>query len=389
MKGPLRMPEMAVDKFILNIFVEYSGNCVSLQFELQPIKGCKQLKDMEIGCKYQVPLTDGWTPEGLRALLEGAKRTVVVAHTNADGDAVGSLTGLYAALRDMTGATVTPLLPDGCPDDLAWLPNTDRIIDCGRQPELAARLVAEADLVVATDLNGLDRTGRMSEAFLASKARKVLIDHHVGPRSEQFDVVVSDDGISSACELAYWTLRQTFGPSAIGREAAESFYTGICTDTGTFSYSNTRQSVYLAAAELLTRGIDPMAINRRIKNVFSVARLQFFGHAMSRLMTVYPEKQLALMVIRDSDMKQYGVESPELTGLVNEVMRLRDIDCAVLIREEERSVRLSLRSKEHIDVNLLARELFDGGGHERAAGATSHLSLDETVQHVKQKFDIS
>lgn len=343
---------------------------------------------MEIDCTYQVPLTDGWTPETLRALLSGAKRTVVVAHTNADGDAVGSLTGIYAVLRDMTAAEVSPLLPDGCPDDYTWLPNADRIVDCSRQPELAASLVETADLIVATDLSGLDRTGRMAEAFLASKARKVLIDHHVGPRREQFDVVISDDGISSACELAYWTLCQTFGPEAIGSEAAESLYTGICTDTGNFSYSNTRQSVYLAVAELLTHGIDPMAINRNIKNVFTVARLQFFGHAMSRLMTVYPERQLALMVIRRADMEEFGVGSPELTGLVNEVMRLRDVDCAILIREEKDSVRLSLRSKVHIDVNLLARELFDGGGHERAAGATSHLSLDETVLRVKQKFGI-
>ena len=350
--------------------------------------GCNRLIYMEIDCTYRIPMTGGWTPEGLRALLCGARHTVVVAHQNADGDAVGSLTGIYAVLRDMTAAKVTPLLPDGCPADLDWLPNVDRIVDCSSELERAKNLVAEADLIVATDLNGLDRTGRMSEVLLTSKARKVLIDHHVGPRREQFDMVVSDDGISSACELAYWTLRQTFGPEAIGHEAATSLFTGICTDTGTFSYSNERQSVYLAAAELLTRGIDPKEINLKIKNVFSTARLQFFGHAMSRLMTVYDDKSLALIVISRDDMKAYGMASAELTGLVNEVMRLRHVDCAILIREEAGSVRLSLRSKVHTDVNQLAHELFDGGGHERAAGATSHLSLQETVARVKQKLNV-
>ena len=346
------------------------------------------LTHMEIECTYRIPLAEGWTPEALRAMLCGARRTVVVAHTNADGDAVGSLTGIYAVLRDMTGAEVVPMLPDGCPDDLVWLPNTQHIVDCRRDTALAERLVADADLIVATDLNGLDRTGHMSKAFLESKARKILIDHHVGPHTEQFDIVISDDGISSACELAYWTLRQTFGSDAIGREAATSLYTGICTDTGTFSYSNTRQSVYLAAAELLTRDIDPMAINRNIKNIFTTARLQFFGYAMSSLLTVYPDRALALMVISREDMQRYGVGSPELTGLVNEVMRLRDVDCAALIREEEGSVRISMRSKVHTDVNLLCRELFDGGGHERAAGATSHLNLNDTVAAVKRKFGV-
>ncbi len=359
-----------------------------MQFERRPQNGRNRLIDMEIDCTYRIPLTGGWTPEGFRSLLCGARKAVLVAHTNADGDAVGSLTGLYAVLRDNTGAEVSPLLPDGCPEDLVWLPNTDCIVDASRELGRAKELIADADLIVATDLNGLDRTGRLSEALLASPARKVLIDHHVGPRSEQFDITISDDGISSASELVYWTMRQAFGYDAIGLEAATSLYTGICTDTGTFSYSNTRQSVYLAAAELLTRGIDPMDINRKIKNIFTTARLQFFGHAMSRLLTVYPERDLALMVISRADMEAYGMGSAELTGLVNEVMRLRDIDCAVLVREEESSVRLSMRSKEKINVNLLAGELFDGGGHERAAGATSHLSLADTVARVKQKFGI-
>lgn len=368
--------------------VTYRGKYVSLQAERMPPYDVNRLIDMEIDCTYRIPMPDGWTPEGLRAMLCGARRTVLVAHTNADGDAVGSLTGLYAALRDATDAEVAAMLPDGCPDDLAWLPNADRIVDCSRDMALAERLVAEADLVVASDLNGLDRTGRMEQAFRNATARKVLIDHHVGPHRDEFDIVISDDGISSASELAYWTLRQTLGPDAIGREAATSLYTGICTDTGTFSYSNTRQSIYLAAAELLTRGIDPLEINRCIKNVFTTARLQFFGYAMSQLLTVYTDKALALMVIRRSDMQRYGVGSAELTGLVNEVMRLRDVDCAVLIREEEDSVRLSMRSKVKVDVNLLARELFDGGGHERAAGATSHATIDETVAIVKHKFGI-
>lgn len=347
------------------------------------------LIDMKIDLGYSIPVVDGWSAAGLRTLLEGARRTVVVSHQSADGDAVGSLTGMYALLRHNTTAEVTAMLPDGCPDDLAWLPNTDAIIDGTRQHDAALAVIAEADLIVATDLSGLDRAGNLADALRASKARKVLIDHHVGPRREEFDITISDDGISSACELVFWAMRHTFAPQAFDLDAATSLYTGINTDTGTFSFSNTRQSVYLAVAELLTYGIDPMGINRSIKNVFTVARLKFFGYAMAHRLEVYEDKGLALMVISREDTERYGVGSPELTGLVNEVMRLRDIDCAVLVREESDRIRLSLRSKKVFDVNQLARQMFDGGGHERAAGATSHLSLDETVAVVKRKFNIA
>lgn len=343
---------------------------------------------MTIECNNRVEFVDDWSPEALRQRLGEAKRIVMTAHTNADGDAVGSLTAMYAILRRVTTAVLTPMLPDGCPDDLIWLPHTDLILNGKVDGERCREAIAKADLVVCMDLSTLDRTGVLAEWLRAAKVPRILFDHHINPDRGSFEMVVSDPEISSTCELVFWAISATFGREAIDADAAKSLFTGICTDTGTFSYSNRQQSVYLAAAALSQMGIDPMDINRQIKNVFTVNRLKFFGHAMSELLEVYPEKEVALMVIRQSDMDRFGVDSSELTGLVNEVMKLRDVDCAVLVREEDDRVRLSLRSKCHTDVNQLASSLFDGGGHERAAGATSHLSLMDTVKRVKQRLGL-
>ena len=343
---------------------------------------------MNIDCTYTVSVPDGWSAEALHDALCNANRIVLIAHKNADGDAVGSLTGMYALLRLNTDAEVTPLLPDGCPEDLTWLPNTQYIIDCGRDKQKALEAVNKAELIIALDLNNVERTGNMAEAISQTKALKVMIDHHIDPQREMFDIVVSDDTISSACEMVYWTMRKVFGKKAFNKDAATSLYCGICTDTGTFSYSNTRESIYLASAELLSFGIDPMAINHNIKNVFTTHRLKFFGFAFNERLTVYKDEKVALMVLSYNDINSRGVVSSDLTGLVNEVMKLRDIDCAVLIREESESVRLSFRSKELFNVNLIAKELFDGGGHEHAAGATSYLTLTETVAKVKRYFSV-
>ena len=94
------------------------------------------------------------------------------------------------------------------------------------------------------------------------------------------------------------------------------------------------------------------------------------------------------MVITAVEMKKYGVKSAELTGLINEVMKLRAVDCGILVREEEGKVRLSLRSKKRYDVNRLAADMFGGGGHKRAAGATSEMTIDDTVAVVKKKMRI-
>ena len=344
---------------------------------------------MQIERKYTVGFDTEWDLAAVRGALSAARRTVLVAHTNADGDAVGALTGMYALLTNLAaGCSVTMMLPDGVPDDLAWLPNTDKTLSGKTQAEACRQAIAEADLVVGLDISGFSRTGLLEPWLRGATARKLLVDHHESPDREAFDTVVSEPEASSTCELVYWLMRETFGPAVFTTAAATSLFTGLCTDTGTFSYSNDRASLYLAAADLLRYGINPMGINQSIKNVFTVPRLRFFGYAMAHRLTVYERQRVALMVLTAKDMADAHVESHELTGLINEVMKLHDVDCAILVREEEGKVRLSLRSKVQYDVNLLAGEMFGGGGHRRAAGATSTVSLEETVNIVKKKLQL-
>ncbi len=342
---------------------------------------------MQIEYTHALTFDEEWPIGEVRGAIDGARRIVLIAHTNADGDAVGSVLGMYHLLLKATKAEVTPMLPDGVPDELAWLPGAAMILDGKSGQGVCRCAIATADLIITLDLNSLERTGRLAAAIANSKAQRMVVDHHI-LAGERLPLTVSEPEISSTCELVYWLMSQAYGNGIFNRDAATCLYTGICTDTGTFSYSNDRPSVYAAAAALLAFGIDPMDINRQIKNVFTLPRLRFFGHAMADLLSVYRHEQMALMVITAKDMKDFGVESPELTGLINEVMKLRDIDCGILVREEDDKVRLSLRSKVRYDVNRIAGDLFGGGGHKRAAGATSTMSLQDTVAYVKEKLKL-
>ena len=343
---------------------------------------------MTIEVQYKAAFDSRWDIGAVRRAFAETAHVVLVAHQNADGDAVGSLLGMWHLLRQAVSAEVTPLLPDGVPGDLDWLPGADAIVSGKADEARCAAAIDGADLIVCLDLNTIERTGRLADRLHAAKAAFMQVDHHErgeDGQSRDWSVAVVEPEASSACELVYWLMREAYGEGIFTREAAECLYTGICTDTGTFSYSNDRQSVYLAAAGLLAHGIDPMRINRQIKNVFTEERRRFFGHAMADLLEVYPERQVALIVLTEAEMKAYGVESADITGLINEVMKLRTVDCGILVREEGEKVRLSLRSKERYDVNLMARSLFCGGGHKRAAGATAYATLQEVVDKIKRE----
>lgn len=124
-----------------------------------------------------------------KALIERSERIVAVCHTSPDGDAIGSClaaTHVFSAI----GKDICTVIPDQSLANLRTLPGAKEIVDAARYPEFAAKLIAEADLLLCLDFNEPRRSGRLAEAITGTKARKIVIDHHLNPAFEA-DVVIS------------------------------------------------------------------------------------------------------------------------------------------------------------------------------------------------------
>ena len=52
--------------------------------------------------------------------------------------------------------------------------------------------------------------------------------------------------------------------------------------------------------------------------------------------------------------------------------------------ETHRDIRVSLRSRGDVDVNVFARRYFGGGGHRNAAGGKSFVTMEETIRHFER-----
>ena len=67
-------------------------------------------------------------------------------------------------------------------------------------------------------------------------------------------------------------------------------------------------------------------------------------------------------------MRFYGVTPKELDGIVSQLRITRGVEVAIFLYEQEPNVyKVSLRSKEKVDVSRVAA-YFGGGGHAKAAG---------------------
>lgn len=317
-----------------------------------------------------------------------ASRIVVVAHRNADGDAMGSALGMMHVLRAL-GKDVVVVLPNGCPHTFAWMPGGNEILSGEKAYDACCAAFVAADLIVATDFNQCYRVAMLEKPLRDARCRKVLIDHHEGPDRDAFDIVFSEPPMSSASELCYWVVSAVWGSDAVTHDAAECFYTGIRTDTGGMNFSCSHPSLYEAVADLVAKDIDPDRLNHLIFDNFSLQRLQFYAFAISNRLRVFPEHKLAYFYISIADQKRFGVSSAEMEGLVNYTLKMNDIEIGLLIREEYTRIKISFRAKFDYNVERIAREHFGGGGHIKAAGADcTGMKLEEVIDKIEDIFHL-
>lgn len=318
----------------------------------------------------------------MRRLLDESQKIVIISHQNADGDAVGSSLALF----HMLDGRARVVLPHGLPRTFAWLPGSDKIVNGKTEKEEAEQLLRNADLIVGIDFNAPNRVDNLEKPLIAACARKILIDHHHTPDNDHFEIVVSQPQVSSACEVLYWTAKALWNNRSLSRDIARCLYTGICTDTGSFSYSSEAPSVYEASADLVRYNIDAEEIHNKIANTFTENRLRFYGFALTERLRFFPERRFAYIYISLADQQRFGIDSSDMEGLVNYAMMLQEVDLGALVREEPTRNKVSLRSKINVDVNAIARQHFNGGGHTKASGGTTYCSFDETIQILERIF---
>ena len=331
----------------------------------------------------------------LEACFAAAKRVSIAVHTHPDGDALGSGTALLTYLRECRGLDARLLLPEAGPASLDFVLPADGWIDAAREPEAARAWIAGCDLIVCLDMNAFNRAEALGPALAASGARKILIDHHLNPDREAFDLVFSETEISSTCELLYRVLLALPGVGEAAKlpmQVLTPLMTGMTTDTNNFANSVFPSTLQMAS-ELLSAGVDRDALLEQLYQHYRENRLRAMGAFLSECMTVRPDG-VAYAVLRRDFLQRFAIQEGETEGFVNLPLGIGAVRISVLLREDEDHFRVSIRSKKGVSANRLASEAFHGGGHEQAAGGKlffpkdipSPADAEEYVSSVTARF---
>lgn len=312
------------------------------------------------------------------------KNVLILSHYNPDGDAIGAALAWSKVLKE-AGHHPTCVVPNKYPYFLDWIAGIDEVKVFSEHPGEVTKAVEEAEIICCLDFNNINRLEGLTPVIEKNTtAKKLLIDHHLDPPKSYYDLRFSYPEASSTSYLVLKLIMRLFGAKAIDRDMATALYVGMMTDTGNFSFSNLSADLYRTIAVLVEKGIDIPYINYRIYNSYSEWRVRLLGYAIGPKMELIQNGQAAYISLKESELRKYRFKQGDSEGFVNYPLSIKTVKMSALFLQNSRFIRVSLRSRGDVDVNVFARRYFNGGGHKNASGGKSTDSMEETIERYKR-----
>jgi phosphoesterase RecJ-like protein len=288
---------------------------------------------------------------------------VIACHQNPDGDALGSALALAHVLRQL-GKTVSVVCEGGLVENYSFIPEQELLLEKTDRRDF--------EVGVLVDCEGIKRAGSAAEVISSARVG-ACIDHHI-PDDEFGDIRIVDQHAASTAELVFRLFEAN--RVHVDEVAANQLMTGLINDTGGFRFGNTTAETFRVAAELTCLGAKPSILAREIYETRSFTALKVLGRALNSMETAGNGK-VAWAVVSKADLDELKAGDADTDGIVNFVGYTKGARVAILFREQKQDeVRVSLRSRDGVDVNRVAR-VFDGGGHTAAAGCTLQMPLEQ------------
>lgn len=305
-------------------------------------------------------------------MLAQSQRILLLTHVNPDGDAIGSMLGVWHALQGM-GKTAFPLASSSLPTFVDTLPGIEHV-----EVYTPGTALPEVDVIWMVDTADIARVGAIHDDHAAtlSSSPLIIVDHHA-TNVGQGKVNLVDPAAASCAELVYALLRALDAP--VSPEAATCLLMGLSTDTQSFQTSSTHAHTLRIAAELLDAGADQYGVVQKVYFAYPYSTTHLVGLSLSQMQR---EGSLIWSHISLEMARQTGASDDAYDSVVGMMQRIEGGQLFVLFKERTPdTIKISLRSKPNIDVSEIAR-LWGGGGHRQAAGATLHMSLEAAQQEV-------
>ncbi len=305
-------------------------------------------------------------------LINNSQNICIAGHKAPDGDCIGSVMALYEFLKPLN-KNITVCIDGKIPYNYQEFVYENILLQEYNNEEF--------DLLFILDCSDKDRLGKFKDVFINTK-KSVCIDHHKTNNSYAH-INIIDPSMSSTGELLYDVIK-TSG-NKISKEAATYIYLAILTDTGKFSYSNTSAETHKKTAELIELGVNVSEIDNIVYNSKPSNVVKAFIDCISTIELFYDNK-LGIATISKEILEKNNVDMGDIDGVVEFIREINEVEVSCVLKEyETNNTKVSLRSKNNIDVSSIS-VMFNGGGHKKAAGFEINDNIENTKKIIIDTF---
>ena len=306
--------------------------------------------------------------ESVIKALKKLNNAAIFTHIMPDGDAFGSALSLKEVLVNM-GKKADIYISDNVPKRLLFM----------SEDYLTSFVDKGYDTLISLDAGDLKRLSEYGEIF-KNHQNTISIDHHkTNSLFAKINYVLPE--ASSTGEVLYDIFKKM--GAEISKKTAEYLYCAIASDTGCFKFSSTGEKGHLIAADLIKKGIDFAELNRLLFDTEEVVSYKLKGYAMNKA-ELHLGGKVSTVSITKEDLKKLGADFEHTEGLSDVARIIEGVEVGIVLKEKDDLVKVSIRTNRYVDATVLA-SIFGGGGHIRASGCVSNLSIEETKQKLVKK----
>lgn len=305
-------------------------------------------------------------------------------HTSPDGDAIGSTLGLLIGLRYL-GKDAYVISRDVISDNFSYITFSEEVDGTVCEPKEGT------DLVIVLDCGNVER---ISANLLDYSGMVINIDHHLSNDNYGFINYVDTEAAATA-EIVFLLLKEIGYEFSVKEEILERIgrclYTSLVTDTGSFRHSNVTKRTHEIAGILIGVGVNNSMIYNKLFDNRSINKLNLMGYAFQNA-KLYFDGKVVVTVLDSDSLSKFNAEKEDTSDIIGNLLSIKTVEVAVLLKEVEEGVKASLRSKYDFDVRKIA-EMFGGGGHTKASGLMQkgvmlQIAKDNILKAIEREIDL-
>ena len=304
---------------------------------------------------------------------------MIMGHTNADIDALGSAIGMYRLATNLGKPSyiVTNMNTMALGNIKKSLDEDEEYKKVIINKEIAEEKITPKTLLIIVDTH---KTSYVEDPILLEKTNQIaIIDHH--RRSPDFItksiLTFHEVYASSAAELVTELLQYTQVTTRLKRIEAEALYAGIMMDTKNFTFK-TGVRTFEAAAYLRKSGVDIIRVKKWFQN-----DLETYKKITEIIKTTEVVNDTIGIAIYDQNDKEANIICAKSA---DQLLAIGNITASFVLGNDGEKITISGRSIGDINVQVIL-EKMGGGGHITLAGAQIEgMTIEEVKEELKVKI---